>query len=1124
MFRIRPAQQDQLTRNLVGAELAKGLGKLSKGASFNPNTGQVCVVGARAQRTYLALDAKGHVVKITTPLGRTTEFAFKEGRLARTLQPTGLATDFEYADGGLARGFQRSDGQRSEMRFDSRGNLTEFTDPAGSRLRMRYDSEGRVTNIVERDESEIIRQYDDRGHLIRVVDPLGRVTRLQYGGWNRPERIVYPNNRVESYEYTTTSTKQYVGGEPIAEFKTDAQGRFSGAEYVGGRMLAFDYDDQGKVVSATSEDGAATAKYDDQDRVVEDAQDDRVVKYTYDDDGQLASLTLPTGEVISYSYDLDGRLLAIRDWNGGVQQFGYSAGALPVARWLPSGLVERTGYDHAGNVSTIQVDTQQAVLWYQSYGRDSLDRIVARADSRHDERHYAYNARGRLVAVTKGSSGQHEEYYSYDAAGCRLQSRASVVDYDSLNRPKRDGFATFRHDALGNRATRTDAQGTTRYTFGRTNLLTRVELPDGQVVKYFYDAFNRRTRKVTPDSVTTYVWAGHQLVQEQIEDPSGKYTREYLYAPGSFTPLAMRFRGETFYYHTDSLGTPQLLTDAMGHVAWSARYDSFGTATIELERVPQPLRLPGQYWDAETGLHYNRARYYDPALGVYLSRDPDAQVAGPNQYAYVDGDPINRSDPLGLWEWPSAATVASVAGGLVVGIVVGVAVAAAVTALAPAIAGVALVGALTVATGAGIVAGGIAGGAAGGAIGAAMTGGCIPCAAKKGALIGGLGAIPFLAAEAVAAVGAAAIGVFAAAGGTAGAIGYGAEVAMGDRTYDSGDLLQAVVTGAALGALGKFIGGKLAGGEAEPTAAPEGEPVRAEAPVRDEPVPEFPPEEVEVRPPPEEPGAKLPPEEPEALSPEEEPAAKPAPDEPTPEPKPAEEGPAPEPKPAEEAAPKPAEEAAPKPAEDEAPQPRPDEDVLARHNDELNAQEDQFQKRLDAFDAFPGDSPNQRGAAQAKLTEVKGERALTDHMLEQEPDAEMVRGFERGGDQTGFDQVWVKRNPDGTVSEFIIGEGKGPGAKLGNPQKGPQMSEEWVDNTITELQRSSNPADQQLGQELRDAMASGHPPITGRVVQADGNGGSNMVPIDGTTTPRYNPPPPTAPPTDGAPATPGSDP
>ncbi|HEX7668787.1 MAG TPA: RHS repeat-associated core domain-containing protein, partial [Polyangiaceae bacterium] len=354
---------------------------------------------------------------------------------------------------------------------------------------------------------------------------------------------------------------------------------------------------------------------------------------------------------------------------------------------------------------------------------------------------------------------------------------------------------------------------------------TRVELPDGSVVKYGYDAFSRRIRKETSESTTVYVWAGHQLVQEIVGHGAEQYTREYLYAPGSHTPLALRHGDAVFYYHNDSLGTPQLLTDAFGSVAWSARYDSFGTATVELARVSQPLRFAGQHYDPETGLQYNRARYYDPRLGTYLSRDPDAPVGGVNHYVYVGADPVNGVDPLGLFfdSLPSLATVASVAGGVVVGLAIG----AAVVALAPA----AIVGATVFGIGgaifAGIVAGGIAGGAAGGAIGAAMTGGCVPCAALKGAAIGFLGAFPFVAAEAAALTGAAAIGAFAAAGAVAGAIGYVGDVATSDRKWDWGDLGTAVLTGAALGGLGKWIGGKIGASEEAPSAekgtqAPEG--------------------------------------------------------------------------------------------------------------------------------------------------------------------------------------------------------------------------------------------------------------------------------------------------------------
>lgn len=91
-----------------------------------------------------------------------------------------------------------------------------------------------------------------------------------------------------------------------------------------------------------------------------------------------------------------------------------------------------------------------------------------------------------------------------------------------------------------------------------------------------------------------------------------------------------------YYYQNDHLGAPYKIIDNTGFVVWSAQFDSFGQAHLDSNNlIVNNLRFPGQYYDDESGLHYNWHRYYDPALGRYISSDPIGLAGGANRYGYA---------------------------------------------------------------------------------------------------------------------------------------------------------------------------------------------------------------------------------------------------------------------------------------------------------------------------------------------------------------------------------------------------------------------------------------------------------------------------------------------------------
>jgi len=166
-------------------------------------------------------------------------------------------------------------------------------------------------------------------------------------------------------------------------------------------------------------------------------------------------------------------------------------------------------------------------------------------------------------------------------------------------------------------------------------------------VSFGYDGAGRRVRKWTATTTTRYLSDGDDLLAEL--DAGGNRVAEYVYYPGIDRPHSVRRGGQTYYYAQDFPGNVTGLLSSTGGVTNQYRYGVWGAAELTVEGVPNSLRFAARQYDGETGLYYNRARYYDPALGRFISEDPLGLGAGINPYAFAGNDPVNGRDPSGLW-------------------------------------------------------------------------------------------------------------------------------------------------------------------------------------------------------------------------------------------------------------------------------------------------------------------------------------------------------------------------------------------------------------------------------------------------------------------------------------------
>src|SRR6202171_5117942 len=206
-------------------------------------------------------------------------------------------------------------------------------------------------------------------------------------------------------------------------------------------------------------------------------------------------------------------------------------------------------------------------------------------------------------------------------------------------------------DNNGNTLSKVVGSNTTSYAWDFENRMSSVTLPgNGGAVSFKYDPFGRRIYKSSTAGTSVYAYDGDNLIEET--NSSGAVVARYAEPKNTDEPLAMLRSGATSYYHADGLGSVTSLSSPAGSIANTYTYDSFGKLTASTGSLVNSSRYTARESDIETGLYYYRARYYDPAIGRFLSEDPIGFNGGENFYAYTRNNPVDLKDPFGLYILP----------------------------------------------------------------------------------------------------------------------------------------------------------------------------------------------------------------------------------------------------------------------------------------------------------------------------------------------------------------------------------------------------------------------------------------------------------------------------------------
>ncbi|MHB8420968.1 MAG: RHS repeat-associated core domain-containing protein [Myxococcales bacterium] len=599
---------------------------------------QVDPNGNVTQRSY---DADGRPSTVTDGAGNIVTTAYTAGgKLSRVTDPMGNYTTYSYdPDGRLASGDEFGVG--ASYSYDARGNRSSVYDGAGT-TRFTYDASNRLTTETNPLNQVTTYSYNPDGTRATKLDAKGNLTTYSYD----------PNKRLTSVTFQDGS--QYV-------FAFDTRGHRT-LEQSPDETRSFTYDALGRMATATDAQLAKTLTfaYDAAGNRTSMGYDGLTTTYVYDHANRLTALTDPDGESTTVTHDPGGRRTSLVQGNGVLTSYTYDAANRLTSLFPSGGEGQGEGalpsfaytYDPNGNplTKTFAAGTQEQYLY------DQADRLLDFTNTSGLRAAYSYLSGGGFQSIeTTTSIGGFTSVQGFtDNAFNQVTLWQPGVNYNSYTYDANGNRTTF---SAQNRATYPyPPPAVTTYTWTLDDRLATATLPNGQLDTFKYDANGLRVAKSdSTGSVRYLIDPLTQAILATYDAGTGLRLMQFNQNPQKLDEVFSykTAQGAKYYPHTDMLGSVYALSDSTGTSQATWTYDVYGTRTQTSGTLSYAFGFTGREHDGDTGLIYSRARYYDPSVGSWLSKDRIGYLAGPNLYAYVLDRPTLMTDLTGMICLPS---------------------------------------------------------------------------------------------------------------------------------------------------------------------------------------------------------------------------------------------------------------------------------------------------------------------------------------------------------------------------------------------------------------------------------------------------------------------------------------
>ncbi|MDR6982706.1 RHS repeat-associated protein [Rheinheimera pacifica] len=589
-----------------------------------------------------------------------TRFSYdKLGRLNGMVDAAALVTEYQRNDAGKIISVRQYPEQQPELAiteqfsYDAAGRLISKRNAATEQTQWLYEGLSQPAQQVLPDGSTLQYEYDKERNLTAIMRSDGARYQLDYDGQERPVKLQGFDGRVQQYQYDISGNVSALqdGSKRQLRVKRDSRGRIIEQTALYGQQLSsnhFHYDKLGRPLRASNAQRKLRFVYHVNGQLSEHWQDDWRTVHQYNNTGLRQSTLLPDGTVLDYRYNEHGQLAQLALNQQPLLWRSFDTAGRETSREYSSGLQLKQQFDafsrltsqqwHSANNGANNSETPQ-----RQYSYSALHQLLKVTDSQQGDTEYQYNNLDQLVSKTHSSDASQNEQHQWDSFGNPSGDDIEVKQ----DRLLRYHDKQYQYDDSGNQLTATGPGNRQQREFNGFNQLTALSTDNPKngnaVTRYEYDAFGRRSAKITAAGRTDYLWEGNTFIGEYCQ---GEFSW-YIFEPNSNKPLALVKQGQVYFYQLDQLGTPLSLTDIENNIVWQANYSVFGKATVTVNTIDNPIRFQGQYFDNESGLHYNHFRYYDPETGCFISQDPIGLLGGINHYQYAPNH-INWIDPLGL--------------------------------------------------------------------------------------------------------------------------------------------------------------------------------------------------------------------------------------------------------------------------------------------------------------------------------------------------------------------------------------------------------------------------------------------------------------------------------------------